>query len=269
MHIFDEFKGSIDKRWIQVSTGGGTINTLRSKLQIGFESAQQGQYTDAQIDDYTMLSKSSYPWRPPLTMTVRARSSLPAASIHDTTENKAVLQGTAGFGFWNNPFSVQGKFLTLPEAVWFFYASPPSNVALVPGVSGWGWKAQVIHTVRPGAIVNAIPASIDMAYRKITNKAQSASRWMQGMTGAQEALLTVNMTSWHTYKLKWEKNEAVFWVDKKRVLCVPHAPTRPLGFVVWIDNQYAIATPNGILKFGTIDSGSQYLEIDYIKIQSI
>jgi hypothetical protein len=50
------------------------------------------------------------------------------------------------------------------------------------------------------------------------------------------------------------------------VLAAPQPPAGPLGFVAWVDNQYAIATPDGTLRFGTLDIGPQWLEIAYIRI---
>jgi hypothetical protein len=47
---------------------------------------------------------------------------------------------------------------------------------------------------------------------------------------------------------------------------VPNPPPGPLGFVAWIDNQYAIATPQGSLRFGTVSSSAEWLEIDWIRI---
>src|SRR3984893_7720190 len=132
--MFDDFTETLDTRWVQTCIGGGSLHIADSSLRMSFEAAQQGQYSDAQIDDYGRLPRSKFPWKPPVRMEVRARSSLPAA-IHSSPKEQAnTLRGTAGFGFWNYPFSVRGDVLMLPEAVWFFYASPPSNMALVPGV---------------------------------------------------------------------------------------------------------------------------------------
>lgn len=150
MYVFDHFNGSFDPHWTQVNVGGGRLNISHSALRMGFESAQQHKYTDAQIDDYTLLSKSDYLWEPSLRMTVRARSSHPASKAKSTNKSTGVLRGTAGFGFWNKPFSMQGNIYTLPESIWFFYSAPPSCMSLVPDMPGWGWKAQVIHSLRLG-----------------------------------------------------------------------------------------------------------------------
>src|SRR5260370_13282380 len=132
-----------------------------------------------------------------------------------------ILRGTAGFGFWNYPFSARGDILMLPEAIWLFYASPPSNMALVPGIPGWGWKAQVVHSMRPGALAATIPLAATTVLGLLTRETRPAARWMQRLTGAYEALLTVEMTNWHTYTLEWLHSEAAFWVPTKLVLLPP------------------------------------------------
>lgn len=269
MHIRDTFNQSVDSRWVQVFTGGGKQYITNSTLRLGFESARKGMYTDAQIDDYTMHARSAYPWRPPLRMTVRSRSSLPAVPIENVVGTVDAMQGTAGFGFWNNPFSVRGDILTLPESIWFFYASQQSNMALVPGIPGWGWKAQVVHSMRFGFLGHIIPTSLDIVRNRFMRKSRPSSAAIQRLAGAHETLLRVDMTKWHTYMLEWYRDSAMFWVDGKVVLRVKQPPTSPLGFVAWVDNQYAMATPTGILRFGTLDSGPQWLEMDYIEIEKL
>ncbi len=262
--MFDDFIEPLDQRWTQTCIGGGSLLLANSVLRMAFESAQQGQYTDAQIDDYDNLPRSNYPWRPPLRMQVIARSSLPAATLSSTGEGTGFLRGTAGFGF-----SVRGDILTFPEAIWFFYASPPSNMALVPGIPGWGWKAQVVHTMRPGALTATVPMAVTTVFGLLTGETRPAARWMQKLSGAFEAVLPVEMTDWHSYTLEWLSKEATFWVDDKLVLHALHPPTRPLGFVAWLDNQYAIATPHGILRFSTVTSGPQWFELDSIMIEPL
>ena len=267
--IFEDFSEPLGKRWIQTCTGGGKVYLENTTLRMAFDSARQGVYTDAQIDDYGHLKRSDFPWRPPLRLNVVARSSLPAASLRNYYEDTVTLQGTAGFGFWNYPFSVKGDILMLPEAVWFFYASPPSNMALVPGIPGWGWKAQVVHSLQAGSLVASVPLAATIALGVLSGNTRSAARWMQKVSGACEALLPVEMDEWHTYTLEWQHKEALFWVDDRLILRSPKPPSRPLGFVAWLDNQYAIATPRGALRFGTVTSGSQWLELESIKIEPL
>lgn len=259
--MHDDFHHPLKDYWTQTLLGGGTLTNVDNALRMGFERAEQGTYSDAQIDDYSRLRRANYPWRPPLRMQVEARSSLPSTGPAD-----AVLQGTAGFGFWNYPFSVRGDILTLPEAVWFFYASPPSNMALVPGIPGRGWKAQVVHSMRPGALLSAAPMALSTSLALLTGEIRPAARWMQRLTGAHEALLNVDTTTWQTYALEWHAHEALFLVNGQEVLHAPNPPTRPLGFVAWLDNQFAIATPRGVLRFGTVSSGPQWFEIANLEI---
>jgi hypothetical protein len=267
--MFDDFTTTLDTRWTPTCAGGGSLHIADSSLRMSFAVAQEGQYTDAQIDDYGHLPRSKFPWKPPVRMEARARSSLPAATLSGAREPTKTLRGTAGFGFWNYPFSVRGDVLMLPEAVWFFYASPPSNMALVPGVSGWGWKAQVVHSMRPAALVSTLPLAVSAALGRISGETRPAARWMQRLTGAQESVLDVDMADWHTYVLEWLPDVATFRVDGKLVLRAAQPPTRPLGFVAWLDNQFAIATPRGDFRFGTLDSGPQWFELDSVRIDAL
>ncbi len=267
--MFEDFTVPLDSHWTQTCVGCGSLAIVNSALRMSCASAEQGRYMDAQIDDYGQLARSAFPWKPPLRMEVQARSSLPAATLSSAEDSPDTLHGTAGFGFWNYPFSVRGDILMLPESVWFFYASPPSNMALVPGIPGFGWKAQVIHSMRPGALAATVPLALTASLGLLTGQTRSASRWMQKVTGAHEALISADMTSWHTYVLEWRQDEALFRVDDQLVLQAPQPPTRPLGFVAWLDNQYAIATSRGVLRFGAIASGPQWFEIDFIRIDSL
>jgi hypothetical protein len=268
-HIFDDFDQALDQRWTQTCIGSGSLSTTASALRMMLQPVRQGEYVDAQIDDYGTLARAAFPWTPPLRLEVKARASLPAASLNSNQASDDILRGTAGFGLWNYPFSVRGDVLMLPEAIWFFYASPPSNMALVPGIPGWGWKAQVVHSMRPGALLAALPTALATGWGLLSGQTTPAARWLQRLSGTHEALLDVEMTGWHTYTLEWQAAEVLFRVDGKRILSVPQPPTRPLGFVAWLDNQYAIATPRGVLRFGTVSTDQEWFELDSVRIESL
>src|SRR5579875_3500183 len=108
--MFEDFHAPLSNYWTKTEIGGGSLDIVDSALRMSFAQAQQGRYSDAQIDDYGSLARTQFPWRPPLRMEVEARSSLPAATSADTKENNS-LRGTAGFGFWNYPFSARGDIL--------------------------------------------------------------------------------------------------------------------------------------------------------------
>jgi hypothetical protein len=266
--VRDDFDDKLDARWTLTRLGDGEIASAASILRLSFESASAGQYTDAQIDDYTHLKRASYPWRPPLRLDVRARASNPAAHPNGTG-GRFALVGTAGFGFWNLPFSPRGDILRLPDAVWFFYASPPSQMQLVPHSPGWGWKAQIVHTQRLGALAAGLPTLATVGWARLSGNQASAAQWVQRLSGTREAILDTDLTTWHDYRLEWLREEARFFVDDALVFTAPNPPHGPLGFVAWLDNQYAVATPRGEFHFGTLSSGSQWLELDSLSITSL
>ncbi len=194
-----------------------------------------------------------------------------AAALSAPTAGQEYLLGTVGFGFWNASISLMRSDPRWPDAIWFFGASPPSDMALVPGVAGWGWKAQVVHANRIGALLAGAPTLGAMLWARLSGRAAAydgAGRWLQTMTGAQEAPLDgiADLRVWHEYTLEWRREEVRFWVDGVETLGVPQPPQGPLGFVAWIDNQYAVATPRGELRFGTLTTGPQWLEMDYLRI---
>lgn len=267
----DAFDGTLDPRWTRSTPGGGAIDIEQSRLRLLLPSAARGIYSNAQIDDYTGLRASRYPWRPPLRLDVVARASHPAAPAGSAldpaaSEPQRYLRGTAGFGFWNYPLTRAGGMPRLPNAVWFFASSPPSNMALVPGIPGWGWKAQVTHAHRWRSLALAVPTLGSVAWARLSGHEGGAARQVRRFTGAAEAIITADLTAWHTYSLEWRAERAEFWVDGKLALTATAPPRGPLGFVAWIDNQYAVATPRGAFGFGTLSSGPEWLEIDSLHI---
>ncbi len=220
--------------------GGGSLEEEGATRRLTVDGAVARRYTDAQLDDYSGLPSGRFRWRPPLRLQVRARLS-------------PGTRGTAGFGFWNNPFNPVGGIARLPDALWFFFASPPSDMALVPGVPGPGGKAAVVHAARLGAIGWGFPTVPLMLLARLTGRAGLAGRCLRRLTGAHEAALAVDPGAWHEYVIDWRAREVHFGVDGQEVLCAPVAVRGPLGFVAWIDNQYAIVTPRFGLGWGLVE----------------
>jgi len=219
-----------------------------------------GRYTDAQLDDYQGRARADFLWRPLLRMVVRARFSHAAGE----------LVGTAGFGFWNDPFMMTGKRApALPRAIWFFYASPPSNLKLAMDAPGSGWKAATLDAIRlpffllaPTAPLAVPLMNIPAIYRRLWPVGQRA-------IGVSEAEIHVDMTEWQTYTLEWGTGRAVFRVNDSIVLDCDTSPRGSLGFVLWIDNQGMIATPQGKFKWFTLPvTKQQWMEISQLRIES-
>jgi hypothetical protein len=268
--VDDDFSTGLDPRWSVTRPGGGLVEIVDSALRLELPGAAAGVYSDAQIDDYSGRVRPEFHWRPPLRMEIRARFShlvhpIPTAGADASQQ---LLRGTAGFGFWNYPLSLTGAVLRLPDGVWFFGASQPSNMALVPGMPGWGWKAQVVHAHRLGALAAAGPTALSALWSRVSGREDTAARWVQRLTGAQEARLAHDPREWATYEIDWLAERATFRVNGVVVLVVTNPPVGPLGFVAWVDNQYAVATPRGELRFGTIATGREWLELEYIRIRA-
>src|SRR5579875_1573562 len=105
--MFDDFTAPLDQRWTQTCTGGGSLEIVNSALRMSFASAQQGTYTDAQIDDYGRLARSAFTWKPLLRMEPRSISSGPAATVTTPPESPDYSLATAGSSLWNCPISLR------------------------------------------------------------------------------------------------------------------------------------------------------------------
>jgi hypothetical protein len=246
--------------WNRYLTGGGQLEFTGYSLRLLTPPITTNHYSDAQIDDYQQLTRRRFLWHAPLTLTVRARFSHQAGD----------LVGTAGFGFWNDPFMMTGKRKpALPRAIWFFYSSTPSDMKLDIGTPGPGWKAATIDAIRwpfflllPTAPIAVPLMNIDVLYRNLWPIGQRA-------IGVREAVVEADMREWHTYTITWYKNSALFCVDDAPVLMADTSPRGPLGFVMWLDNQYMAVTPWGKFGYGLLKTNqAQWLETSHLEITS-
>jgi hypothetical protein len=258
--IHEDFSSELSPRWHRCVVGHGALERTGSTLRFVNAHTSSHHYTDAQIDDYQGLPRRRFPWHPPLTLTVRARFSHPAD----------MLSGTAGFGFWNDPFMMSGVRLpSLPRAIWFFYTSPPSNMKLDMHTPGHGWKATTIDALRPPFFLLAPTALLAIPLMNFRPLYRALWPVGQRAIGVSEALVETDMTAWHTYAIKWGIERAYFSVDGQAVLDCDTSPRGPLGFVMWLDNQYAIVTPWGRFGYGRLDApGRQWMEVDALAIEA-
>ena len=95
-----------------------------SAYRLSIPTGKADQYRLAQLDDYTQVSRSRFPLRLPLSLSLSARTSSDS------------IAGTWGFGLWNDPFGLSLGFgvnpfrlPALPNALWFFGASKHSYLS--------------------------------------------------------------------------------------------------------------------------------------------
>lgn len=178
----------------------------------------------------------------------------------------------------------EARLPALPRAIWFFYASPPSNIKLDVGAPGYGWKAATIDALRPAALLLAplaLPAALLMNlpsfYRRLWPPIQRAFKIREAMVEAEIGSEPVAQhrsscatTEWRTYTIEWGIERARFLVDAAPILENAPAPGGPLGFVMWLDNQYMVVTPWGRLGWGLLDvPGRQWMEVDRLTIEPL
>ncbi len=254
--IDTDFTDAIPPALRVAEIGHGRVQHTPGEVRLSVPPTPARVYSDAQLSSYT---SRVFDLRPPLRMSVTARfDALPAV-------------GTAGFGLWNQPFMPGQRGLALPQALWFFYSAPPNNMALAQGVPGHGWKAATFNARRwqfaallPAALPGFLLLRIPALYRRLWRVGQAA-------IGVQETLLDpALLTGLHRYTLDWLPERAVFAVDGAVVLDAPVRINRPLGFIVWIDNQYAIVTPQGRFGFGLSPvAQEQALLLDSVSLTSL
>lgn len=242
-----------------IRQGGALVERTQAGFLLATPAKRTHTYANAQLDDTAGLRRSAFFHKPPLRLRLRARFSHAAAD----------LRGTAGFGFWNDPFGMSGTWPpALPQAAWFFFASPPSNIALAAGVPGFGFKAATLHAGRwqarllaPLTVPLAAALNLPGVHRRLWPPLQRAA-------GIAERLLPPDLRAWNTYALEWRRDGVCFLVNDEPVLATPVAPTGPLGLVIWIDNQYLVATPQGRLAWGlTASAAPQWLEIADLSLE--
>jgi hypothetical protein len=261
MQIHDTFEVMLDPRWHITQTGTGTVvRRLRALHLTLIPGEDPNAYHNAQITEY-VPDKLNFQCQPPLRMSVKAYSSL-----HPNN-----LKGTAGFGFWNHPFEPGKKGFSRPQALWFFFAAPPNNMALAKGVPGSGWKAATFDAKRwlfallaPFAPIGVLLMRSQRLYNALWGIGQRA-------IGVSEVLLDSELLNGEQeYVLEWRKDGATFMVNGNVVHQTDQVPQGTLGFIAWMDNQYRVITPQGAFSGGMSEiTRPQALVISEIKIEPL
>jgi hypothetical protein len=223
------------------------------RLEIPGSDAQE--YRLAQLDDYSTLPRRRFPHRS-LTLSLHARAS------------SRSIPGTWGFGLWNDPFGLSLGFggnplrlPALPNAVWFFHASPQNHLSFHDDKPAQGFLAQTFRS--PTFHPLLVPAGLALPFSRKT------ARTLLGKVIEEDGVaLRLDVTQWHEYRLEWSPKRIAFDVDRFQVLASTVSPRGPLGIVIWIDNQFAAFTPEGKIGFGVLAGKEEWLEIQALEIKN-
>lgn len=242
--------------WRVTELGGGSVSASESGFRLELPSAGSHAYSDAQISDYA--SRADFVNRPPLRLSLRARA-------------QGQLRGTAGFGFWNHAFMPGQRSFRLPRAIWYLFTGPDNDIALAKGVAGQGWKAAAINA-RDWRFLALTPFA-PLGFLLMRSRTLYDALWPIGQRaiGVSEAPLDGTLLrEWHSYSIDWLAGRAIFAVDGEVAHQAEQVAPGPLGFIAWIDNQYAVVTPQGQFKWGLLAaSGAQSLEVSDIRISPL
>lgn len=253
-------KPSIPKLGKLTTSGGSVIQMGPSTWRLEVPAGSSRKYRLAQLDDYADLGRKEFPWQPPLKLSLRCRAS------------SQVIPGTWGFGFWNDPFGMtivrgtQLRLPVLPNAAWFFFASPQNHISLREDLPGDGQMGATFRSpkrlpIRLALGISLLPLLLlPPVVRWLRNLAKQYVR--------QDAIvLNHDPTTWHLYELEWRTGQIGFYLDGHPFLHTVVVPHSPLGLVIWIDNQYASLPPDGHLGYGTLgNEKNAWIEVDGLKL---
>lgn len=238
-------------------TPGAKINRIDRQIwRLEIPSGSADSYRLAQLDDYDSLDRSAFPWKPPLIFEVHARAS------------SQTLPGTWGFGLWNDPFSLSLGFgggtrriPALPNASWFFFASPQNCLSLRDDLPGAGNLVATFRT-RGIPVPITILGTFTLPLFLIPPIARLLRRLGTRFLHQDAKHIKLEVTEWHSYSLKWEEGQVAFHIDGEPVLTTKISPHAPLGLVIWVDNQFLSFPPTGRLSYGTLPNPDpSWLEI--------
>jgi hypothetical protein len=233
-----------------IEQGDAEVTSAGGRWTLGVPPTSSADYSNAMLTTYRSRQDFSF---------------VPYTRLELTAHLEGELHGTAGFGFWNHPY---GLGLRLPRAIWFFFSSRPNDMPLAMGVSGHGFKAAVFDAQRwlfyillPATPIGLLLMRVPALYRRLWPVGQRA-------IGVDEiALAAALLQVRRRYTIEWNEQDIVFMIDHEIVFSTRNVPRGKLGFVAWIDNQYAVVTPQGKFRFGLVDvPARQQLILDEITL---
>jgi hypothetical protein len=235
------------------ATQNASVTTTEKGWRLGIQNGDSLHYRDAQLDDYSQLPRHKFPHQT-VSLSLRAKTS------------SSSIAGTWGFGLWNDPFGLSLGFgvspfrlPALPNAVWFFSASPQNYLSFTDDKPAQGFLAQTFRSPKFHPLL--FLASLVLPFSR-----KSARKLLSKVIDEDGISLSVDVTQWHVYRLEWSVKRVLWYVDDALVFESPVSPNPPLGIILWIDNQYAAFTPEGKIAFGVLEGGNEWLEIEDLVI---
>jgi len=228
-----------------LTPGAQIVENQAGIIRLEIPSGADGRYRLSQLDDYSDLHRKAFPWRSPIHLSLQSRVS------------SASIPGTWGFGFWNDPFSMdlrggrdRLRMPVLPNAAWFFFASPANYLSLRDDIPGNGFLAATFSTqkwasalIYPGII--ALPLMfLPLSFRFLR---RLASR----IVSQDSFRIIVDTTEWHRYEISIKQQRVEFQLDSDLVFETSIVPQGRLGFLMWVDNRFLAFSPDGRFSFGT------------------
>ncbi len=260
---YDRFTMSHKPPVLHVSQSAGAQVSLLGEncWRLGIAASSKPAYRLAQLDDNAQLRRSHFKWQRPLTLSLQARLS---------AEN---IPGTWGFGFWNDPFSFllgsdrqKMRLPTLPDAAWFFHASPHNYLSFRDDLPASGFLAATFSSKKvPLALLalaspllglTLLPQTVNLARRMLRREVQQSA-----------TSIHLDITEWHSYTLEWQSGQVRFSLDGKEAAHTDIVPHAPLSLVIWIDNQYAALPPGGRVRYGSLPNPEPaWMEVRQIEL---
>jgi hypothetical protein len=238
------------------------VQDIQGGWRLFIEPGPAGDYRLAQLDNYGKLKRSAFPHRAPFMLHLRVRTS------HSS------LPGTWGFGLWNDPFGFSlgfggnpGRLPALPNAAWFFFASPENHLSLHADQPGHGSLAGSFHAAQIPTLLMA-PAALALPLLWLPAASRLLRRQATSMVRHDWKKMSVDPSGWHHYEIHWSLDQVLFKVDGEQVHAAI-APQPPLGLVLWLDNQYAAWRPDGSFGYGTLATPADcWMEVCDVQVGS-
>lgn len=243
------------------TAGSGRVEHDEDIWRLTLGAARGGAYHLAQFDDYAGVPRRRFTHGAPLQLSLRARAS------------HAALPGTWGFGLWNDPFGFalglggRAQLPALPNAAWFFFASPRNHLSLHDSQPGSGALAAVYRSPRIPSLLLA-PGLLTLPLLALPPAARGLRRLAAAVVQQEAAALQHDPGEWHNYELVWQADGVDFRIDGRSQLRTRIAPQPPLSLVLWLDNQFAGWLPSGRMHYGVEEpQPDSWVEIKDLQVQ--